>query len=122
MVKYKVIEQPSDQVEDTVIEKSGGVVKFSIKQVNENIHYINQKLRELEATRRVAEATKTNVLGTNPNVGELSAEDLTAAYLFRQAVGTATECESKTKELEEALEEETTALKEIAEQTGLVIE
>lgn len=119
--KYRVI-KPSDEGDMlSTIEKSGGTVEFTLADIKSSLDIAHKKCVELEGTWKVAEATKENIKRTHPHIAQMSDEDLTAAYLYRQAIGTANEASRQLAEYREAIEEDEQALKDIVEQTGLQI-
>lgn len=120
MHQYKVVEDNKDTL-DVVIEKSGISHTFTIRDFNENIASAKRQITEIESMKKVAEATMVNVLGSDPEVGELSERTLTAVYVYRQAMGTAHEAQKKLIELQSAIEEDEKSVAEALEQTGLVI-
>lgn len=118
--KYKVVEENEDPMKAT-IEKTGGKVRFNLHELKESIKFGRKTCTELEGTWKVAEATKENIKRTHPHIAEMGEEDLVAAYLFRQAIGTANEAQRKLADMREALEEDEEAVEEILKQTKLVV-
>lgn len=118
--EYKIIEN-NDDPDLAVVEKSGISVKFTVKEIKENLAYARKQQREIQQTCKVAEATKINIKGTHPHIAEMSEEDLVAAYLYRQAIGTVTQALEKLAEIDEVIKQDEQSLKELIEQTGLEV-
>lgn len=120
MFQYQVSE-PNEEPNQTVILKSGGVVKFTPQHVKDNIAHARKQKTEIETMWRVAEASKKNIAATDPGVLKLSERELLAAYLYREQIGIATECAKKLQEINDAIAEDEQALRDAALQTGLPI-
>lgn len=119
--KYRVVKPSEEDTLLTVIEKSGGTVEFTLADLRASIAHGRKKVTELQSQWKVAEATKENIKRTHPHVAEMSLEDLTAAYMYRQAIGTANESSKQLADWQEAVDEDESAVDEILKQTGLKI-
>lgn len=119
--KYK-IKSENTNPEETIIEKTGQVLEFTPAELKANLDYAFKQKKEIQAQWGINEATKENIKRTHPHVAKMSEEDLTAAYLYRQAMGSANECQDKLLELDDAIKEDYQALIDACEQTGLEIE
>lgn len=119
--KYK-IKSENKNAEETIIEKHGQVLEFTPAVLKANLDYAFKQKKEIQAQWGVNEATKDNIKRTHPHIAKMTEEDLTAAYLYRQAMGSATQCEDKLLELDNAIREDYQALIDSCEQTGLEID
>lgn len=119
--KYKVIKKSEEGDLLSTIEKTGGKVEFTLADIRASLVSGKKKISEFQSMWKVAEATKENIKRTHPHIAEMSMEDLTAAYLYRQAIGTATEASKGLADWQEAVDEDEKALEDILEQTGLQI-
>lgn len=117
-LKYKIKEKHEDP-NQVILEKTGDVVTFTPLEIINNLQFAYKKKRELEAMWRIAEATKKNIEETHPEVKNLSAELLTAAFLYREQIGIANESSAKLEQFQEVIEADELALKEAETQTGL---
>lgn len=117
---YKIIENNADP-NLAVVEKSGISVQFTAKEIKENLAHVRKQKREIEGTCRVAEATKVNIKRTHPHIAAMSEEDLVAAYLYRQAIGTVTQALEKLTEIDDVIKQDEKSLAEMIEQTGLQV-
>ena len=123
MIKYKVTENPEvTELMDKEIVKTGGEVKFTLRNVETDIQYLNKKKKEITAEIGIRNATKRNIERTHPNIVIMTQEDLTAAYLFREATGFLSEAEKSLARIETSLSEYAEDLAEIEQQTGLKVE
>ena len=120
-ITYKIKERALDP-KDSLIEKTGGTVEFSMNQIDKDVAYLNKALKELTAEIGVKEATKVNVERTHPHVANMTQEDLTAAYIFREATGFLHLAEQKKKQIEDQLKEYADEKAEIIKQTGIEYE
>jgi hypothetical protein len=123
MIEYKVVENPEvTELMDKEIVKTGGEVKFTLRNVETDIQYLNKKKKEITAEIGIREATKKNIERTHPNIVKMTQEDLTAAYLFREATGFLSEAQKSLDRIEIGLKEYEEDLAEIEKQTGLKVE
>lgn len=118
--KYQVVE-PNDNPLEAVIEKTGGSHTFTLIDVQNNLVMAKQKMKELTSMIGVAKAKMENVKGTHPHIAEMSLEDLAAAFIYREAMGTVNEAEKQLKIWEDAFNEDSAQLDEALKQTGLTL-
>lgn len=118
--KYSVVEPNEDPLK-AVIEKTGGSHQFTLIDVQNNLVMAKQKIKELTSMAGVAKAKMENIKGTHPHIAEMNLEDLAAAYLYREAMGTVTESEKQLKMWEDAYNEDSAQLDEALRQTGLTL-
>jgi hypothetical protein len=118
MITYKVKEVALDPL-DSLIEKSGGTVEFTVRKINDDIVYLNKAQKEVDGQVRISKATMENVKRTHPHIAEMKPEDLTAAYLYREALGVVTAGEEKLKQIEAQLKDYAEVKVEIEKQTEL---
>ena len=123
MIEYKVTENPEvTELMDKEIVKTGGEVKFTLRQIENDKIYLNKKKTEIEAECRIREATKSNITRTHPHIEKMTEEDLTAAYLYREATGFLSESAKNLKNIQKGLDEYAEDIIEIEKQTGLKVE
>jgi hypothetical protein len=120
MITYSIKEQAPDAL-DIKIVKTGGEVEFTLGQIETDITYLNKAKKELSGEIGVKKATITNVTSTHPHIAEMSNEDLTAAYIYREASGYLHVAEPKLAEIEKQLADYAAEKEEILKQTGIVI-
>lgn len=119
--KYRVVKPSEEGDLLSTIEKTGGKVEFTLADIRASLVGAKKKITEFENMWKVAEATKENIKRTHPHIAKMSEEDLVAAYLYRQAIGTATTASQGLADWQEAVDEDEKALEDILEQTGLQI-
>lgn len=123
MIEYKIKEgDQSVNPLDVVIVKTGGTVEFTVGKINADVEYLQKSKKEIESQIGINKATMENVKKTHPHIAEMSNEDLTAAYLYREAMGVVTAGTEKVAEIDAQLEDYKNVKAEISKQTGLVIE
>ncbi len=120
-IEYKV-KETSINPHDSVIEKHGQAITFTIGDIDRDVLYLEKAKKELEAQMKLEEAKKSNVVGTHPHIAEMSEEDRVATYLYQQAFAFCKVAESKIKQITEQIESYGTEKEEILKQTGIVLE
>ena len=120
MITYKIKENALDPL-DSLIEKSGGTVEFSVRKVNDDIVYLEKAKKEVTGLLGINKATMENVKRTHPHIAEMTPQDLTAAYLYREAMGVVTIGEEKLDQIEKQLKDYADEKVEIEKQTGIVL-
>lgn len=118
--KYK-LKEANVVKEETIISKLGITVEFTPASIMASLDHAYKQKKELQAQWGVNTATMQNVKNTHPHIAEMSEEDLTAAYLYRQAMGSANECQDKLLELDEAIKEDYYSLLDACKQLELEI-
>jgi hypothetical protein len=120
MITYSIKEQAPDAA-DIKIVKTGGEIEFTLGQIDADVIYLNKAKKELEAEIGVKKAVITNIASSHPHIGQLSNEDLTAAYLHREATGYLNMAEPKLDEVVKQLADYAKEKEEIIKQTGIII-
>ena len=118
MLKYKIKKENSD-ILDTEIIQTGGKLELTPRQLKSNIDKVEKFLKEIEAKQSYYEAVMKNIEDSDPEVKDLSEKVLTAAFLYREAMGFVNEALKKSLELREALESDKKALEDIKSQCNL---
>ena len=126
MIEYKLqpvhLEADSvDEVEfpplnERVIEKHGEVLKFSLKDIENNLAH-NAKLRkENDAKLEYEKAMKENIEGHHPFVLDLTPEQLHTAAMYKKACDFVTLCEATLKSIDAQDEIDNAEIAEIKRQ------
>lgn len=126
MIEYKLkpLELVADNVEDLeipsvrerVIEKTGHVTEFTMKDVDESMLIVDRNIKELQAKRDVEDAKMQNIQHFHPFVLEMSDEDLMTAWLYQESKGMKELCDNKLKEIIEQKEKDLAEIAEIKAQ------
>jgi archaellum component FlaC len=117
-IKYKV-KSKGETVLDTVIERTGNKIEFTLGELQASIKKGKKDVKEITSQLKVHEAEMENIKHHYPDIAKMSVEDLTAAYMYRRAMGVVNEAKVKIDELIEAIAEDEQAIKDIQEQTGV---
>lgn len=103
-MEYKIVEKKEDPKE-SVIEKTGHVIKFSIYEV-EAVSAANEKeLRAVKGKREVEAAKMSNIEHFHPFVLDLTPEQLMTVYMYQEAKVFVEVCDKKIAEFEKTAEE-----------------
>lgn len=121
MITYSIKESNEDP-KKSLITKSGIEVDFTLESINTNKAYLDKRKKELEAELKVSQATMENIKRTHPHIADMKLEDLTAAYLYRDASGTADAAHNKIVDIERAFSDYDSEKSEIEKQTGIKID
>lgn len=110
-MQYKIIENKED-INDSVIEKIGHAIHFSMNDVKYAQEQNAKQLKELKATLEVEMAKIHNIQEHHPFVKDMSDQDLHTASMYhtasvksKQIIDKISEFEKNEKELTEELEE-----------------
>lgn len=106
MIEYKIGEAAED-VNDSVIEKTGHVTTFTLREVRNSILMNEKTKKELEGRAILDSAKMTNIEQNHPFVLEMSEQDLFTAHMYMEAKATARVCKQKAEQLAKAIEEDT---------------
>jgi uncharacterized phage infection (PIP) family protein YhgE len=115
-MNYKIISPIATDVKDTLIEKEGVVVTFTLNQVEAHIKQLEQAKKELEAKGEYEAARITNVSENHPKVLELEGEELMAAYILQEATSMKKAVDAKLEEINTQLADYAAEVEEILEQ------
>lgn len=122
MIEYKVKENQEgvDPLEQIIV-KSGDTVEFSIGEIDVHEAYLKKAKKETDGQIGIQKATIENITRTHPHIVAMSQEDLTAAYLLREATGYLNIAEPKLIDIERQLVDYAAEKVEILKQTGIVL-
>jgi patatin-like phospholipase/acyl hydrolase len=118
MPTYKIIEIALDP-KDSLIEKSGITVTFSLHNIEADVAYLNKALKEIEGKLGIESATMANVERTHPHIAAMTPEDLVAAFLYKQSSGFVTIAKEKIAEINKQINDYKMETEEIKAQTGI---
>lgn len=117
--KYK-IKKKADDINESVISKSGVIVDFTINDIHRDVAYLEKNKKELEAQIRLEEAKMKNIIGTHPHIEKVSEEDRVATYLYHQSFAFSKVGKKKLEEIESQLEDYKDELEEIKKQIEVI--
>jgi hypothetical protein len=119
--KYRVKEgdESLPANEQTIIKNFESEVEFNFGNVQTDIAYLEKSKKQMVAEIGIKKAILKNIDGTHPHIGKMSQEDLTAAYLYREATGFLNMAEPKIEEIDKQLKDYADEKVEIEKQTGL---
>jgi hypothetical protein len=120
---YKIIKETENPLEAT-IEKDNIKAEFTLIERDTKKREVEKKLRELKAQFAMDEASAKNVEENHPHVLEATEDDIKKAHelvLYVKYQEDAKESAESIKIFEDALAEWEEELKEICEQTGIVL-
>lgn len=117
---YK-IKKNAKKIEDIKIEVSGITNEFTLKEIKANEDYLTKQKKEIEGMVKVQRAKMVNITRNHPSVARFTPEQLTGAYLYKEASAFVSEAESKLKEINKQLREYKKDRDEIKKQIGLEI-
>lgn len=120
MITYTIKEQAPDP-KDSVIVKAGDTVELTISKIEKDEAYLEKHQKEIIGNMGIQKATLANINRTHPHIQDMSPEDLTAAYLHREATGFLSMAEEKLAEIKKQLADYASEKVEIFNQTGIVI-
>lgn len=118
MIEYK-LKPPADGETSTTIVKTGTEIEFTLPKIQADVDYLTKARKEVDAQVKISSATMENVRGTHPGIAAMSKEDLTAAYLYREALGIVTIGHEKITQIDQQLADYESEKVEIEKQTGL---
>jgi hypothetical protein len=120
MYKYTVVEK-ADEPFNSVIEKSNVTVKFTLGQVDAEARKLKKALVELEAQLKHEQAKMENIESFHPSVKDMGDEERFTLHMYEECKQIAKKCETKIKEINDALVGYDGELKDIEEQTGVTL-
>jgi hypothetical protein len=120
-VTYKIKEGDGnkDVSAKVIVKEYQDSAEFTLADMEMGIAYLTKTKKEIEAELGVKKATMANVEGTHPHVAQMTNEDLTAAYLYREASGFNSMAEEKLKEIEAQLARYEEEKSQILKDTGV---
>ena len=101
-MQYEIINN-QDNIKDSIIKKTGHVITFTMRDVEQNIVELKKIMKEVTAKKEYEQAKADNVAHFHPEIAEMPGEKLMAAYIYQDAVGTVKACNDKLAEVEKTL-------------------
>lgn len=117
-IEYKIKEIALEPLQ-TLIVKTGGEVEFTLGKMEDDVLYLEKAKKEVVAQVSINKATMENVARTHPHIAAMTREDLTAAFLYREAMGVVTMGTEKLEEIQKQLDDYSAEKVEIIKQTGI---
>lgn len=121
--KYRIVEE-KEIPDESVIEKTGGVVKFTLAEIKAGLASLNKMKEELEAGIKLRDAEMKNIEGHHPEVLDADEKNVFTAQtlaFYTEKKKDKVKYEKKLKLVEEAIAEDSQAIKDIGSQVGIVI-
>lgn len=103
-MEYKIVEAHEDPKE-SVIEKTGHVIRFSMYEVERDQLSNAKELRAVEGKREVEAAKMSNIEHFHPFVLDLTPEQLMTVYMYQEAKVFVEVCDKKIAEFKKAEDE-----------------
>lgn len=117
--QYRLL-QPKDDYKEAVIEKAGITAEFTLAEV-EAIQAHNKKaLRETEGQLEIKKAEIVNIDHFHPMIKELTGPQLTAAWIYKEALDYIQKAEPTIKRLNEAIAENDAMTADVMKTLGFV--
>lgn len=101
---------------DSIIEKRGHVITFSMQQILDNDKLMERNLKELEAKRAYEAAKMTNIEVNHPFVLKFTVQELFTAHMYQEARTMVGMCDVKIKEIKDQLESDKQEMEDIKAQ------
>lgn len=114
-IQYSILEK-KEVVEDSVIEKRGGVVKFSLSELDQNQMVLFRLQKELTKQAEVEDAKITNIETHHPFVKDMSDLDVSTVHIYYEAKTLGKACKAKLIEVNSAIDEQMADRAEILKQ------
>lgn len=113
--KFSVKEKAEDP-KDSVIEKRGHVLTFTIRDVENHLVDLEKGLREFSAQKGVEEAKIVNFEEHHPFLKDMSEQDIHTAYMYQIAKNNIKELAPKTEAIEKQIADYKCELEEVNKQ------
>lgn len=98
------VEKPEDAVfpdlKDRQIEKYGEVIKFTLKDIEDNLEINAKRRKEVNAKLELENAKKENIEHFHPFVKDLTPEQLHTAYMYQEATAWVNTCNKQLEALD----------------------
>lgn len=119
--KLNIVADSPDQVKfpdikDRIIEKRGGVIEFTFSDVEQNLEKLSKLKNEVEIVLKHENAKMENIEHFHPFVKEMSEQDLSTVFLYMTAKRNSELYGSKLKEIDTAIEQDSSEMEEIKKQ------
>lgn len=115
-IQYSAPEIDAANPRDSVIEKRGYTITFTLTELEANDRQMAKQVKELEAKRDYEAAKMTNIETNHPFVLDMSEQDLFIAHMYMEAKATRRVCDMKAKEIQQQLAEDAAEIAEILKQ------
>lgn len=115
VIVYK-IQTPSEDPKQSVIEKSGDVYHFTLRDLEVNQQQLGKGKKEVEAKRLYESARMTNVAEHHPEIPKMDPEERFAAFMYCEAEAFVKACDKKLEEINAQLEADAAETAEILKQ------
>lgn len=120
--KFKEVKDAPEDVLDQVIEKTGHVVEFTLRDIKEDIRINKQRKEEVEARRRIAAAAVKNIEENHAWVKDEDPQRLVTARLYVEETDTVENCDKVLEQFDEFFKDSDDQLEQIEKQIGAKIE
>lgn len=101
-MQYKITTE-NDNPFDTVIERSGKVESFTLRDTEANLRETKSLIRQWKGQKDLSDATMQNIETHHPFVLSLSPQDLLTVHMYAEAKSTSRVIAPKIEECEQAL-------------------
>ncbi len=114
--QYQLEDKDKEIGRDTVIEKRGHVIKFTLAELTQNHIQLEKLDMELTAQAEHERAKMKNIEEHHPFVLDFTDEELFTAHMYANAKALLTQCVDKKKEIADKLESDRKEIADIKEQ------
>lgn len=104
---------------ESLIEKRGHVITFTLQEVEEHKKLLAKNLKELSSMKQVFDAKAQNIVNNNPEISDMTEEKIHAVWLYYENFHNSKKYGEKCVELEKQIKEYDDELAEIEKQTGV---
>ena len=117
-IKYSIRES-KDNIKDTVIEKTGHVITFTLAEVEAHKAKLAKSIKEWMGKREIELAAMENVKANHPKFLELTGEEMVAAAIYEKSREMVQEMERAISVYEKQLAEYESEEKEAKKQLNI---
>lgn len=114
--QYQLEDKEKEIGRESVIEKRGHVIKFTLAELAQNHIQLEKLDKELTAQAEHERAKMKNIEAHHPFVLDLTDEQLFTAHMYANAKALLTQCVSKKQEIADQLESDRKEIADIKEQ------
>jgi hypothetical protein len=104
---------------ESLIEKRGHVITFTIQQVEDHKKLLAKSLKEYSAMKQVFDAKAQNIVNNNPEISDMTEEKIHAVWFYYEQFHNSKKYGEKIVEVENQIKEYDEELAEIKKQTGI---
>lgn len=104
---------------ESIIEKRGHVISFTVSEVNAHKEKMARLHKELSANKQVLDAKAQNVLDFHPEIKDMTDEQVFNVWFYREQTRKTEEYAKKIEEVEALIKQYDEELAEIEKQTGI---